>query len=254
MRNREGIALAIKKTGTHHPACKPAGLPELPYPVPGLQSVKGNTVMSKASLLGGRCIQYTVYSIHTHTHTPGIPLIISSCSSHNVVKFDILTCLNPVNDLTVTAVTFVRNVVRTNVWILVLWHKNGFVKSQWPLTTTFWSVYPLSVRSLKLFTDLTFTRMERTDNQKSKCLRSELLPAHRHENLRPLPDHSLSVWMCACVCVYLVPGHRLSSEQRAGQLHWQTFLVVLRFVLRHAEQDGCSIGCYRKQCTETHVT
>lgn len=53
--------------------------------------------------------------------------------------------------------------------------------------------------------------------------------------------------------LYLVPGHRLSSEQRAGQLHWQTFLVVLGFVLRHAEQDGCSISCYRTQCTTTRV-
>lgn len=59
--------------------------------------------------------------------------------------------------------------------------------------------------------------------------------------------------MHACACVYLVPGHRLSSEQRAGQLHWQTFLVVLRLVLRHAEQDGCSIGCYRRENTATQV-
>lgn len=26
--------------GTHHPACKPEDRPDLPYPVPGLQSVK----------------------------------------------------------------------------------------------------------------------------------------------------------------------------------------------------------------------
>lgn len=253
MRNGEGIALAIKKQAlTILPVSQRVSLSS--HIQSQVSSLWRETLWWAKPAYWVDAVYSIQYTVYTHTHTPGIPLIISSCSSHNVVKFDILTCLNPVNDLTVTAVTFVRNVVRTNVWILVLWHKNGFVKSQWPLTTTFWSVYPLSVRSLKLFADLTFTRTERTDNQKSKCLRSELLPAHRHENLRPLPDHSLSVWMCACVCVYLVPGHRLSSEQRAGQLHWQTFLVVLRFVLRHAEQDGCSIGCYRKQCTETHVT
>lgn len=40
---------------------------------------------------------------------------------------------------------------------------------------------------------------------------------------------------------YLVPGHGLCSEERAGQLHRQTLLVVLRFVLRHAEQHSCRV-------------
>lgn len=42
-------------------------------------------------------------------------------------------------------------------------------------------------------------------------------------------------------CTYLVPGHGLCSEERAGQLHGQTLLVVLRFVLGHAEQHSCRI-------------
>lgn len=49
---------------------------------------------------------------------------------------------------------------------------------------------------------------------------------------------------------YIIPGHRLSSEQRAGQLHRKAFLVVLGLILRHAEQDSCSIGCYKKNAQQ----
>lgn len=71
----------------------------------------------------------------------------------------------------------------------------------------------------------------------------------RHHTQNLTTDYSFVL----CAHTHLVPGHRLSSEQRAGQLHWQTFLVVLGFVLRHAEQDGCSISCYRTQCITTPV-
>ncbi len=49
---------------------------------------------------------------------------------------------------------------------------------------------------------------------------------------------------------YLVPGHGLSSEQRAGELHRQSFLVVLGLILRHAEQNCSSVcGCGREIAT-----
>lgn len=41
---------------------------------------------------------------------------------------------------------------------------------------------------------------------------------------------------------YLVPGHWLSPEERAGEFYRETLLVVLGFVLRHTEQNCCSVG------------
>lgn len=47
---------------------------------------------------------------------------------------------------------------------------------------------------------------------------------------------------------HLVPGHGLSAEQRACQLHRQPLLVVLGFVLRHPEQHcSCVRGCPREE-------
>lgn len=55
---------------------------------------------------------------------------------------------------------------------------------------------------------------------------------------------SVAIMACFFVSTYIIPGQWFGPEQRAGQLHWQTFLVVLGFILGHAEQDSCSIGCY----------
>lgn len=40
----------------------------------------------------------------------------------------------------------------------------------------------------------------------------------------------------------LVPGHGFRSEERAGEFNRQPFLVVLGFVLGHAEKDCSGVG------------
>lgn len=41
---------------------------------------------------------------------------------------------------------------------------------------------------------------------------------------------------------YLIPGHWFCPEEWAGEFYWEAFLVILGFVLRHTEQNCCSIG------------
>lgn len=60
----------------------------------------------------------------------------------------------------------------------------------------------------------------------------------------------MSVWLCQA---YLIPGHGLGSEEGAGQLDGQPLLVVLRLVLRHAEQHGSGVRSWRVEADQTRL-
>lgn len=49
----------------------------------------------------------------------------------------------------------------------------------------------------------------------------------------------------------LVPGHGFCSEEGAGEFDRQAFLVVLGFVLRHAEKDCSGVGGCRQNGFKT---
>lgn len=93
----------------------------------------------------------------------------------------------------------------------------------------------------------------------------EALPVHQYQGLGPqsktntfcfikMDSYSINgLHLRADKCLYLVPGHGLCSEKRAGKFHRKTFLVVLRLIFRHAEQHCCSICGYIEKSTWERV-